>query len=643
MKRTVLTLLNNVVNDYPDKPYVAEKTDQGWVHSSYKEVKDFSEYLAAGLLYHGFRGKNISILSEGRINWIVSEYAIIKQGGISVPLSTKLLPEEIPFRVNHSESSAIFVSKNNIDKVLQIFSKLKHPDFRIIYYDTNREDVKQKFADHNIDWNIHLLFYADLMDEGKKRFESQEPTLREIEDYISEDDVVTLSYTSGTTGNPKGIMLTQLNYYGNSKESADFFQLDKFLRLLVILPIDHSFAHTVGLYTSLVAYFCIYFVDSRGGAVAATRNIPQNMKEVNPHFLITVPALTGNFMQKIKGEINKKGAFVRWLFYKGMDAGIEYNGNGYNAVSSSVKRKNKLLYKLADKIVFSKVRKIFGNSMQYCIGGGALLDISQQRFFYTLGIPVYQGYGLTEASPIISTNHPNIHKLGTSGKVLPTLDYKIIKSDGNEAQTGEDGELIISGTNVMKGYYKNPDATAESIQEGWLYTGDLGFIDQDGFLAVVGRKKALLISEDGEKYSPEEIEEAIINSSDMIQQVMIHNDHNKYTSALVTLNENAVQQYVDKNNIDDATVLLEAIKQSFYSFKQEKDYANKFQKKWIPATFRILDEHFTEENHMINSTMKMVRYKIREAHEDKINYMYTNEGGKINNPENIRTIQEKFL
>lgn len=643
MKRTVLALLNDAAIKYRDKPYVVEKTDNGWIPKSYNEVKEEAEILAAGLLEHKLRDKNLAILSEGRTSWIVSEYGIIKSGGISVPLSTKLLAEELPFRLNHSESKGIFTSRNSIHNLLSIWDRLEEKNFKIIYYDDDREAVQEKCQQYNPDIYKHIIFYSDLLEQGKKRINELQNELENIEERITEDDVVTISYTSGTTGNPKGIMLTQLNYYGNATESFDYFQIERYLRLLVVLPIDHSFAHTVALYTSLVAAFSIYFVDARGGSKAALRNITGNLKEVGPHFLITVPSLTGNFMNKIQENINKKGGFAKWLFYKGLHAGMEYNGDGYTPVPKSVKRKNAFWYKLADRIVFRKVRKVFGDYLQYCIGGGALLDIRQQRFYYALGIPVYQGYGLTESSPIISINHPSIHKLGSSGKILPTLSYKIKDGEGNELPKGQKGELVIKGTNVMKGYFKNPSATEESIKDGWLYTGDLGYMDKDDFLVVVGREKALLISEDGEKYSPEEIEEAMTTISDMVNQVMVHNNQNKYTSALITLNTEAVEQYMKKHQLTSPDEVLEAIKQSLYSFKQDKDYANKFPKQWLPSTFVILEQPFSEENHMINSTMKMVRYKIVEAYQDKIDFMYTNEGAKISNGENMRVIKQLFF
>ena len=206
---------------------------------------------------------------------------------------------------------------------------------------------------------------------------------------------------------------------------------------------------------------------------------------------------------------------MKGIFNRGIEAAIKRNGDGYRKPGLATQIATYFNYAVADKLIFKKLRKIWGSKIEFFVGGGALLDIKQQQFYKAIGVPVYQGYGLTEATPIISTNTPFFHKMGTSGKVLGNITCKICDENGKELPKGEKGEIVIKGDNVMKGYYKNPEATAETLKDGWLYTGDLGFFDKDDFLVVVGREKALLISEDGEKYSPEEIEEAIVNSSSL--------------------------------------------------------------------------------------------------------------------------------
>jgi long-chain acyl-CoA synthetase len=640
MKRTVLKMLADAAEKYKGVNFLLEKGDKGWNGKTYADVKQDSMYVSAALLELGLVADDkLALLSEGRNAWVIAEYSLINIRCVTVPLSVKLLPEEILFRLNHSEAKGIFISQNNIAKIFPIWEKIENKDFKIIYFDNDKPAVKALCENAGIDATKNILFFEDLLEQGKQIWPKRKAEVEKMMAAVEENDVVTISYTSGTTGNPKGIMLTQLNYYANSNDAMEFFNVAPGSKLLIILPMDHAFAHTVGTFASLARGLSIYFVDARGGATATLKNIPINLKEVSPDFLLTVPALSGNFMNKIKEGIEKKGGIAKFLFYWGLKAGNAIYGDGFNKCNAWTKAMNIIPYKLADKLVFSKVRQIFGTNLKYCVGGGALLDIRQQHFFQAIGVPIYQGYGLTEATPIISANTPQIHKFGTSGMVVPTIKCKILRTDGSEAADGERGEIVIQGDNTMAGYFKNQKASDESLRDGWLYTGDLGYMDSDNFLMVVGREKALLISSDGEKYSPEEIEEAIVNSSHLIAQVMIHNDHSKYTTAIATLNKANVDFYIRKHKITEAQVLLEAIKRSFYNFKTQREYAGRFPEKWIPSTFMIVDEQFTEQNNQMNSTLKIVRYKIREAYKELIDFMYKPEGSPLDNERNMTVIK----
>ncbi|HWP68629.1 MAG TPA: AMP-binding protein, partial [Rectinemataceae bacterium] len=258
-----------------------------------------------------------------------------------------------------------------------------------------------------------------------------------------------------------------------------------------------------------------------------------------------------------------------------------------------------------------------------------------------LGVPIYQGYGLTEAAPIISANVPKRHKFGSSGILAPSLKCTIMLPDGREAPRGTTGEIVIIGENVMKGYYKNPEATAQALHDGKLWTGDLGYMDKDNFLVVVGREKALLIAEDGEKYSPEEIEEAIITSTDLIDQVMVWCDHKKYSCALVTLDTAKVERFVKEKGIKGAEELCDALQNEFYAFKSDPK-AKKVQNVWVPATFQILPSALSEKDGTVNSTMKIVRFKVSQVHKDLLEYSYTKEGSTTVNPKNIATLKTLF-
>ncbi len=641
MKRTVINLLYQAVSKYSNINYVNEKTAQGWVGKTYPQVAEDSDFLAASLIEKGLqKDDKISIIAEGRSSWIISEYGILKAGGIIVPLSIKLLPEEVSFRVNHSESKFIITSHNVVEKVAQAWNDFTSKDVVLIYMDEDIDYARKIFADNKVSAQVQMVTYKEMIENGKAKKAQYAAQMQKIADTTEEGDVVTISYTSGTTGNPKGIMLTQLNYYSNSIDAIQHFNIEEKIKTLLILPLDHSFAHTICIYTALTRGLQLFFVDARGGGMATLKNIPINLKEVNPDFLLTVPALSGNFMNKIKEGIAAKGGFVEKLFNAGLEAGIKLNKDGYRKATGIEKLRLMPVYKLANALIFKKVRQIFGSNLQYCVGGGALLDVKQQHFYYALGIPIYQGYGLSEATPVISANTPVVHKMGTSGKVFATIDCRIKDDKGNDLPKGKKGEIVIFGNNVMKGYYKNEKATNETIKDGWLYTGDLGYYDEDGFLMVTGREKALLISQDGEKYSPESIEEAIMNSSDIINQAMVYNDHSRFTSALVTINNLPIERMVKAGTLTTAEQVLELIAKEVSKFKNEPAYKGQFPDKWTPAAFAIIEEAFTEQNFMINSTLKMVRYKITETYKPRLDSIY--QGEAAIREINLTTIRKMF-
>jgi long-chain acyl-CoA synthetase len=274
-----------------------------------------------------------------------------------------------------------------------------------------------------------------------------------------------------------------------------------------------------------------------------------------------------------------------------------------------------------------------------------LLDIEFQRFFYAIGIPMFQGYGLTEAAPVISSNTPDFHKLGTSGRPVRHLQLTICDPQGNPLPQGLKGEIVIRGANVMAGYWNNPSATAESLRGGWLFTGDLGYLDSDGFLMVLGRFKSLLIGSDGEKFSPEAIEEALEFHSPFIRQAMLCNDQQPYTTALIVPDFSAIRSHILHKHphitpaeYPSRAVLL--IQQAIAQFNQGSHHQHLFPKRWIPSTFALIADEFTEQNHMINSTMKMVRPRITQTYLHRIQYMYTPAGKDILNPPNLEVFNK---
>jgi len=624
---TVIELLHEGVRNYGDWNYLGGKIGNEWKTVTFREADRISSAFAAALLKLGFkRGDNISILSEGRSSWVISEFAILKAGCISVPLSTKLQEGEIQFRLDHSGAKALLVTENTFQRAKNATRDAKtKPVFIII---SNRTPHLNELIAKSGEGKDNLYFYDDLVVEGEKLLADPEykEKLAEIERTTGADDTLSINYTSGTVGNPKGIMLSHGNCLHNAINVLKIFYVEKGWKTLVILPLDHSFAHTITLYCCIVRGVATYFIDAQGGPVAAVRNLPENLKEVNPDFILTVPALSGNFMKKMYQGVAEKSGLVKHLFNAGVKAGIARTGNGFTKPPLWTRIKNYLPWAIANALIFPKLRKIFGKDMKFCISGGALLEVKQQDFFNAIGIPVYQGYGLTENSPIACTNSAARHKFGTAGVIVPTLDVRIMKDADTECQAGEIGQIVIRGGSVMKGYYKNPKATAETLKDGWLWTGDLGFKDSDGFLAVTGREKALLISSDGEKYSPETIEEAILSCSRFVSQIMVYNEQCKFTSALVTLNAEHLhaeieQQGFSKDSDEDLDRIITLIKDDISVFAKNPDY-DRIPAQWRPGSFAIIPGSFDESNGLVNSTLKLVRYKVKDYYRSRIEEIY---------------------
>ena len=320
-----------------------------------------------------------------------------------------------------------------------------------------------------------------------------------------------------------------------------------------------------------------------------------------------------------------------------------YNGDGREDKGRGVRFLLKPLVSLFDHMLFTKVRENFGGQLKFFIGGGALLDKDLQKFYYAIGLPMYQGYGLSEATPVISTNGPHRHTFGSSGMLVRPLDLKICDADGKELPAGEKGEIVIRGENVMAGYWKNPVSTAETVRDGWLYTGDMGYMGHDGLLYVLGRFKSLLIGSDGEKYSPEGIEEALVEHSSCIDQLILYNNQSPYTVALVVPNKDRLKKHLAHQHLDLSSdkgreEAIRIIQSQIDRFRKGGDLSALFPDRWLPAAFAILPEPFTEQNGMVNSTMKIVRGKIEKAYASRIDHLYTPEGKNPVNEENKKAL-----
>jgi Long-chain acyl-CoA synthetases (AMP-forming) len=633
--KTIVELLENSVQKYGNNPYLLEKRTDRYESITYKETKEQVYKVAAGFLELGIKkGDRIALLSESRTDWVISELGILHAGAICVPLSI-LLKEgaDLKFRLDHSESRWVIVSHNQLDKINSIKQDLKNLE-KVILLDPRESYSKDE------------LYIGNVKKMGEEYLIKNHDKLMQTIESVGPDDYANICYTSGTTADPKAIILSHRNYTANIEQALTLMDVPEWWTTLLILPWDHSFAHTVGIYLMMATGASLAAVQSSKSYLDSLKHIPENIREVKPVFLLSAPALAKNFRKGIEKAIRDKGPFIEKLFNHALKIAYSYNSIGWNK-GKGTKIFLKPLYMLYDAVLFKKIRISFGGRLKFFFGGAALLDLELQKFFSAIGIPMLQGYGLSEASPVISGNMEKRHKLGSSGFLVKYLDLKICDEAGNELPVGKKGEIIVRGENVMKGYWKNEKATRETIREGWLHTGDMGYMDQDRFLYVLGRFKSLLISDDGEKYSPEGIEETITDRSQFIDQLMLYNNQNKYTTALLVPNGDALARWAKNNNISlteskGLEAVLNELDSVINQYKQGGVYDDLFPSRWLPATVALLDEPFNAENKLLNSIGKMVRAKITERHRDTIDYLYTPEAKNIVNQRNLAALKKIF-
>ncbi len=634
---TIIDFVEKYTRKYPDHVYLREKVNGQWLEITQEQTRNEAYRIGAGLISLGLqKGDKIALLSESRAMWILAELGAMYAGATDVPLSVNLGEgKDLVFRINHSDSKWILVSGNHLPKIRSILPECPNVEKVIVFDDTafDYDKLGEKEIRMSEIQKMGDGFLKAHMDEFTARYKS-----------IGPDDYANISYTSGTTADPKGILLTHRNYTANVEQGNSVISVGENATMLIILPLDHCFAHVAGMYTMMYYGGSIAFVPIGKNALATLRNVPTAIAETRPHVMLSVPALARNFKKNIETGIKKQGPKVEKLFNFALQNAIKYNKEYYNRGTGGTFWR-KPLVALFDKILFKKVRESFGGRMQFFVGGGALLDIELQRFFCAVGMPMFQGYGLTEATPIICANAAGHARFGSSGRLVKPMDCVILDAEGKEVPHGTRGEIVIRGENVMAGYWKNPKATADTVIDGWLHTGDMGYIcpEDPEFLYVVGRFKSLLISSDGEKYSPEGFEDNLTEASPYVNACVLHNNQKPFCVALVVPDKAALKEAVEKKGLDAASeegrkAMLDLIQAEVDSYKKGGKHEGMFPERWLPTSIGICDEEFTIANKMMNSTMKIVRGKVEEHYASLLDYLYTAEGKDIKNPRNIEAL-----
>ncbi len=526
---------------------------------SWAQVRQLVEEVALALMDLGLQpGDRVALLSENRPQWAISDLGVLSAGGVTVPIYVTLSAEEIEFLLRNSGAKIIFVS--NTELMAKILPLQKALDLKIILF-----DAPYRVAGPRIWW------FGEMLGLGITASPEQRRQLAERIERQSAQDVASIIYTSGTTGDPKGVVLTHDNFLSNCRAVKEVLPMGEEDLLLSFLPLSHVFERMAGY----------YFVLSVGGTIAYAENleaVPNNMLEVRPTVITGVP----RFYEKIHGRIleavRKSSGLKQTLFRWAMKT-----------------RRGSLQYRIANRLVFSKLRARLGGHIRFCVSGGAPLQKSLAEFFYQAGVVVLEGYGLTETSPVISFNRLDNIKFGTVGLPIPGVEVKL----------AEDGEILTRGPHIMKSYFNDPAATAEVIDaEGWLKTGDIGVIDADGFLTITDRKKDLIKTSGGKMVAPQKLE-AALKKDRAIADCVVIGDKRKYLTALIVPAPGSMDQ-----SSSYFWERVEWVNKTLAQFEQIKKIT-------------VLEEPFSLGSGELTPTLKVKRRVIAERYAGEIDAMYT--------------------
>ncbi|PVD51167.1 long-chain fatty acid--CoA ligase [Terrimonas sp.] len=585
--------LDYQLEKFPKEDMLVAKENGEWRKYSTQKVKDTSLQLAAGLSALGISGNDmttegrdkVAIISNNRPEWLITDLAVQQAGAILVPIYPTTNPLEIEFIFNDAEVKYVFVSSAELlEKIKAIQPKI--PSLKGIYTFNNIEG-----ADH---WSEVLKLSTN---EGLA-------AVNEIKNKIEAKDLATIIYTSGTTGTPKGVMLSHNNIVQNTFFSKESFPFDDqpAYKALSFLPLNHIFEKTVS-YIYMFSGIGIYYAES-------LETIGANLQEVKPDVFTTVPRLLEKVYERIMGKGAELTGIKKSLFFWAVELGKKYD----NLVDGGFLYNLKL--SIANKLIFSKWREALGGNIKYIITGGAACQERLIRIFNAAKIPLYEGYGPTENSPVISVNSrgKGRMKFGTVGPPIKGVEVKLM----------EDGEICVKGPSVMVGYYKRPDLTAEAIIDGWLHTGDIGVFEDNTFLRITDRKKELFKTSGGKYVAPSAIENKL-KESRFIEQVLVVGAGEKFVGALIVPSFANLKDWCGKNNIpyssNEAAVkdpkvlahykeIVEGMNQFFNHVEQVK-------------RFELLPREWTIDSGEITPKMSLKRKVIMEKHKDAIARIYS--------------------
>ncbi|SDG73996.1 AMP-dependent synthetase/ligase [Psychroflexus sediminis] len=565
------------------------KYDGVWKSTSTEEYIEQFNKISRGLLRLGVKPNDkVAIIStNNRTEWNIMDIGIMQLGAQDVPIYPTISEEDYAYVLNHSESKFCFVSDKEVyDKVMAIKGEV--------------ESLKEVYTFDQIEGAKN---WTEVLDLGAD--ESNQSEVLSIMNKVTENDLATLIYTSGTTGRPKGVMLSHKNIASNAINSSTRLPLDKGnAKALSFLPVCHVYERMLQ-YMYQFSGVSIYFAES-------IETISDNLKEVKPEVMSAVPRL----LEKVYDKIIAKGADLtgvkKKLFFWAVELGLKYEpyeGNGWWYETR---------LKLARKLIFSKWQEALGGNLQVIASGSAALQPRLARVFNAAGMGVMEGYGLTETSPVVSVNdmRDGGFKIGTVGRPIAETEVKI----------AEDGEILVKGPQVMIGYYKDKEKTDEVLKDGYFHTGDIGEIDQDGFLKITDRKKEMFKTSGG-KYIAPQIIENVMKQSRFIEQIMVVGEGQKMPAALIQLNKEFVTEWGERKDLNLGESLSEMVKNQdlIDRIQEEIDLYNQKFGNWEKIKkFELTPDEWTVEDEHLTPTMKLKRKVIKEKYMDLYNKIYSN-------------------
>ena len=576
------------LENYPQEGALVSKVNGQWIKTSTQQYIDQANAISRGLIKLGVKANDkVALISmTNRTQWNICDIGILQIGAQDVPIYPTISEQDYEYVLNHSESKYVFVS---CQEVLKKINKIK----------ANVPSLLGVYSFEDIDGCDSWQQVIDLGNENK---DLQQEVQKRM-DAVQEDDLATLIYTSGTTGKPKGVMLSHKNIACNAKHSKGRLPIEMGKsKALSFLPVCHIYERML-LYMYQYCGVSIHFAES-------LETISDNLKEIHPEVMTAVPRL----LEKVYDKIIAKGADLtgvkKKLFFWAVDLGLQWQPYGQNGWVYETK------LKVARKLIFSKWQEALGGNLKAIASGSAALQPRLARVFNAAGCPVMEGYGLTETSPVVTVNdmRDGGFRIGSVGRALPDTEVKI----------AEDGEILIKGPQVMQGYYKDPEQTAEVLKEGYFHTGDIGEVDSDGFLKITDRKKSMFKTSGGKYVAPQLIENAMKQSS-FIEQILVVGDGEKMPAALIQPNWEWINQWSELkgHGISQDTSVACKDQKLIDRIQQEIDFHNQGFGNWEKVkTFQLTPDVWSIEAGHLTPTMKSKRKVIKEMYKDLYEKLY---------------------